>query len=77
MFEAVESLIAEHAELEDVLADPSLHADQARARKVNQRYAELSAIVRTYRDPVTSIASRNSSAARARSSGCRRSRQSV
>ena len=50
MFEAVESLIAEHAALEDVLADPSLHADQARARKVNQRYAELSAIVRTYRD---------------------------
>jgi peptide chain release factor 1 len=50
MFEAVESLIAEHAELEDVLADPSLHADQARARKVNQRYAELSAIVRTYRE---------------------------
>jgi peptide chain release factor 1 len=50
MFEAVESLIAEHAELEEVLADPSLHADQARARRVNQRYAELSAIVRTYRE---------------------------
>jgi peptide chain release factor 1 len=50
MFEAVESLIAEHAALEDELADPSLHADQSRARRVNQRYAELSAIVRTYRD---------------------------
>ena len=50
MFEAVEALIEEHTALEDVLADPSLHADQARARKVNQRYAELSAIVRTYRD---------------------------
>jgi peptide chain release factor 1 len=50
MFEAVEGLIAEHAELELVLADPSLHADQSRARKVNQRYAELSAIVRTYRE---------------------------
>jgi peptide chain release factor 1 len=50
MFEAVEGLIAEHAELEGVLADPSLHADQSRARKVNQRYAELSAIVRTYRE---------------------------
>ncbi|HET6168454.1 MAG TPA: peptide chain release factor 1 [Marmoricola sp.] len=50
MFEAVEGLIAEHAALEDVLADPSLHADQSRARKVNQRYAELSAIVRTYRE---------------------------
>ena len=50
MFEAVESLIAEHEELEHTLADPSLHSDQARARKVNQRYAELSAIVRTYRE---------------------------
>jgi peptide chain release factor 1 len=50
VFEAVEGLIAEHAALEDVLADPSLHADQARARKVNQRYAELTAIVRTYRE---------------------------
>ncbi len=50
MFEAVEALIAEHAELEHTLADPTLHADQSRARKVNQRYAELSAIVRTYRE---------------------------
>ena len=50
MFEAVEGLIEEHTALEDVLADPSLHADQSRARKVNQRYAELSAIVRAYRE---------------------------
>lgn len=50
MFEAVEALIAEHAGLERELADPALHADQARARRVNQRYAELSAIVRTYRE---------------------------
>ena len=50
MFEAVEALIDEYAELERTLADPSLHADQARARKVNQRYAELAAIVRTYRN---------------------------
>jgi peptide chain release factor 1 len=50
MFEAVEGLIAEHAELEQTLADPGVHADQARARKLNQRYAELSSIVRTYRE---------------------------
>ncbi|RNL80028.1 peptide chain release factor 1 [Nocardioides marmorisolisilvae] len=50
MFEAVESLIAEHAELEQQLADPAVHSDQSRARKLNQRYAELSAIVRTYRE---------------------------
>ncbi|MET3960743.1 peptide chain release factor 1 [Marmoricola sp. OAE513] len=50
MFEAVEALIAEHADIEHDLADPEVHADQARARKLNQRYAELSAIVRTYRE---------------------------
>ncbi|HEY0903836.1 MAG TPA: peptide chain release factor 1 [Marmoricola sp.] len=50
MFEAVEALVAEHAALEDVLADPALHSDQARARQVNQRYAELSAIVRTFQE---------------------------
>ena len=50
MFEAIESLIAEHAELESTLADPGLHADQVRARRVNQRYAELSAIIRAYRE---------------------------
>ncbi|RNL65252.1 peptide chain release factor 1 [Nocardioides marmoriginsengisoli] len=48
MFEAVDGLIAEHAELEHALADPGVHADQSRARKLNQRYAELSAIVRTH-----------------------------
>lgn len=50
MFEAVEGLIAEHADLEHTLADPEVHSDQSRARKLNQRYAELSAIVRTYRE---------------------------
>jgi peptide chain release factor 1 len=50
VFEAVESLIAEHEELEHTLADPTLHSDQVRARRVNQRYAELSSIVRSYRE---------------------------
>jgi peptide chain release factor 1 len=50
MFEAVEGLVEEHAELEHRLADPSIHADQALARKLNQRYAELTAIVRAYRE---------------------------
>ena len=48
MFEAVEGLLAEHAELEHRLADPSIHSDQGLAKRVNQRYAELSAIVRAY-----------------------------
>jgi peptide chain release factor 1 len=50
MFEAVEGLIAEHAELENTLADPALHGDQVRAKRVNQRYAELSAILRAHRE---------------------------
>jgi len=49
MFEAVESLITEHAELERRLADPSVHADQRLARDLGRRYAELSAIIRAYR----------------------------
>ncbi len=49
MFEAVEELVAEHADLEKKLADPSVHADQANARRLNKRYAELTPIVATYR----------------------------
>ena len=50
MFEAVAGLVEEHAELEERLADPGIHADQGLAKRLNQRYAELSAIVRTYRE---------------------------
>ncbi len=44
---AVSTLRAEYAELERALADPALHADQSRARRVGRRYAELTPIVRT------------------------------
>ncbi|MEE1938765.1 peptide chain release factor 1 [Streptomyces sp. TRM 70361] len=50
MFEAVEELIGEHADLEKQLADPAIHGDQARARRLNKRYAELTPIVGAYRD---------------------------
>jgi peptide chain release factor 1 len=50
MFEAVEPLVVEHAELEQRLADPAVHADPAVAKRVGQRYAELTAVVRTYRE---------------------------
>ena len=50
MFDAVEGFAAEHARLEQQLADPATHADQALAKRLNQRYAELSAIVRTWRE---------------------------
>jgi peptide chain release factor 1 len=50
MFEAVESLAGEHAHLERQLADPAVHADQSRARRLNQRYAELSAILAAWHE---------------------------
>jgi peptide chain release factor 1 len=50
VFDAVEGLVAEHAELEQRLADPAVHADQSVARRLNQRYAELTAVVRAYRE---------------------------
>ena len=53
MFEAVEELIGEHADLEKRLADPAVHADQAEARKLNKRYAELTPIVTAYRPGAT------------------------
>jgi len=50
MFEAVESLVTERHELEQQLADPATHTDQALAKRLNQRYAEVSAIVRTWEE---------------------------
>ena len=45
--ESLPALLAEHAELERKLADPSVHADQALARRLGRRYAELSRIAET------------------------------
>lgn len=50
MFEAVDGLVAEHEELERQMADPALHADAGRAKRVGRRYAELGAVVATYRE---------------------------
>jgi peptide chain release factor 1 len=50
MFEAVQGMLAEHAQIEQQLADPALHQDQARSRRLGRRYAELTAIVNTYQD---------------------------
>ncbi len=49
MFEAIDEMLVEHADLEKTLADPQVHADQARARKLGKRYAELTPIVDAYR----------------------------
>jgi len=48
VFESVKSLLAEHEELQEQLADPELHSNPARSKKVNRRYAELSRIVDAY-----------------------------
>ncbi|MBN9238250.1 MAG: peptide chain release factor 1 [Micrococcales bacterium 70-64] len=50
MFESVQSLLAEHDELQVQLSDPDLHSDPARSKKVNRRYAELARIVAAYHE---------------------------
>ncbi|MFC5178410.1 peptide chain release factor 1 [Nocardioides taihuensis] len=50
MFEGVEGLLVEHDELEGRLAAPETHADARLAKRLNQRYAELSAIIGTWRE---------------------------
>ncbi|WP_232667996.1 peptide chain release factor 1 [Pseudonocardia sp. TRM90224] len=47
---SVEALLMEHAELERALADPSVHADAANARKLGRRYAELGQVVGAARE---------------------------
>ncbi len=48
MLASVQPLLAEHAELQTKLSDPALHGNPALAKKLNRRYAELSAIVAAY-----------------------------
>ncbi|MGM7666195.1 peptide chain release factor 1 [Microbacterium sp. A93] len=48
MFESVQALIDEHRQVQEELSDPAVHADAARAKRVNRRYAELSRIVAAY-----------------------------
>lgn len=50
MFTSIEGLLAEHAELQNVLSDAAVHADPARAKKLNRRYAELNQIVAAHND---------------------------
>ncbi len=50
MFEQVEGLLTEYADLEAQMSDPALHADQNQARTIGRRYAELGPVVATYRE---------------------------
>ncbi|HVQ87172.1 MAG TPA: peptide chain release factor 1 [Actinomycetes bacterium] len=49
MFEQVQGLLDEYADLERQLADPSVHSDGGKARQLGRRYAELGPIVASYR----------------------------
>ncbi len=50
MFESCADLAAEYAEVEAQLADPAVHADQAAARRLGRRFAELGPVVAAYRE---------------------------
>ncbi|MDR2703016.1 MAG: peptide chain release factor 1 [Cellulomonadaceae bacterium] len=47
-FAAAEPLLAEYVDIEQQLADPSVHSDQDRARKLGRRYAELGQVAKAY-----------------------------
>lgn len=48
MIESIQGLLDEHADLQEQLADPAVHAEAGRARKLGRRYAELNGIVEAY-----------------------------
>ncbi|MFC0582580.1 peptide chain release factor 1 [Micrococcoides hystricis] len=49
MFESVHVLLDEHRDLQNQLADPAVHQDQAKARKLGRRYAELNGIAEAHK----------------------------
>jgi peptide chain release factor 1 len=50
VFERVADMASEYAQLERDLSDPSVHADQDKARALGRRYAELGTLVHAYRE---------------------------
>jgi peptide chain release factor 1 len=46
----LDDIMSEYADLELRLADPAVHADQAKARQFGKRYAVLTPVVATYRE---------------------------
>lgn len=45
MFDSVDALTAEYAELQEKLGDPAVHADAGLSKKLNRRFAELAKIL--------------------------------
>ncbi len=54
MFESVDALAAEYAELQVKLGDPAVHADAGLSKKLNRRFAQLSKIM-TAHDRLTAL----------------------
>jgi peptide chain release factor 1 len=50
MFESCIELVEEYGQVETQLSDPAVHGDQAMARKLGRRFAELGPIVAAYRE---------------------------
>jgi len=48
-FASVHALLAEYDVLEKEMADPSIHADQGKARQLGKRYAALGPVIAGYR----------------------------
>ena len=53
MFESVDALIAEYAELQEKLGDPAVHADAGLSKKLTRRFAELSKIIAAHEKMTT------------------------
>jgi peptide chain release factor 1 len=52
MLDSVQPLLAEHVSLQEQLSDAAVHQNPALAKKLNRRYAEVSAIVAAYHQVV-------------------------
>ena len=48
-FAKMPEILKEYEELEAQMADPSIHADQGKARQLGKRYAQLGPVIAGYR----------------------------
>ena len=49
-FASMPEILKEYEALESQMADPSIHSDQGKARKLGKRYAQLGPIIAGYRN---------------------------
>ena len=48
-FATMPEILKEYETLEAAMADPSIHADQGKARQLGKRYAQLGPVIAGYR----------------------------